>query len=117
MEVPETIQERLGSQGAGAWKSGYKSGKLDGAKVAKDPIATKLNSIANQVVSAKKKEDYKPPTVDDLASMATVMFARGKPEADANGVARLLTFASRVYDAMPPVPTKPKTDKPKPASP
>jgi hypothetical protein len=117
MDVPDTIIERLGSQGVNVFKQGHKAGKLEGAKVAKDEFATEMNSVVNGVITAKGKDGYKAPDTEELGKVVSQVFGYGKPLPDRNGVKRLITTALKVMDGQAkPAPTPKSKTPPTPKS-
>jgi len=114
MELPKDLLERHGKIGEGIYKKGHKDGRLEGAKVAKSPFASEMNTMVNQVLKGKGKEDYKAPKPEDVGITAGNIFKIGNSVPDRPTLKRLLLVTAKALEAMP-LPAK-KTKEAPPTS-
>jgi hypothetical protein len=112
MELPKDLLEKHGKIGEGVYKKGHKDGKLEGAKVAKSAFANEINTMVNQVIKGKEKENYKAPKPEDVGTTAGSIFKMGNSVPDRSTLKRLLLITAKALEAMPLPPKKPKTETP-----
>lgn len=112
MELPKDLLERHGKIGEGIYKKGHKDGRLEGAKIAKSPFATEMNSMVNQVIKGKEKENYKAPKPEDVGITAGNIYKIGNSVPDRPTLKRLLLVTARALEAMPLPPKKTKGSPP-----
>jgi len=112
MELPKDLLERHGKIGEGVYKKGHKDGKLEGAKVAKSPFATEMNTLVNQIIKGKTKENYKAPSPEDVGSTVGNIFKIGNSVPDRITLKRLLLITAKAIEAMPLPPKKTKEKPP-----
>ena len=116
MELPKDLLEKHGKIGEGIYKKGHKDGKLEGAKVAKSAFASEINTMVNQVIKGKEKEDYKAPKPEDVGTTAGSIFKMGNSVPDRLTLKRLLLVTAKAIEAMPLPPKQTKTKEAPPAS-
>jgi hypothetical protein len=112
MELPKDLVEKHGKIGEGLYKRGHKDGKLEGAKVAKSPFATEMNSLVNQIIKGKGKEGYKAPSASDVGTTVGSIYKIGNSLPDRPTLKRLLLVTAKALEAMPLPPKKPKAETP-----
>ena len=112
MEIPKDVTEKTGKNGELLYSKGFKAGRLEGQKVAKSPFATECNSLVNQILKGKDKENYKAPTADTVGKLSNTVFKFGGQAPDRNALKRLAITALKCIEAMPLPPKKQKTETP-----
>ncbi len=111
METPKDVTDRYGSTGESVYKKGHKDGKLEGAKVAKSPFATEVNSLVGSILKGKEREGYKAPDSKEVGKLCSNTFKFDGKAPDRNALKRLATTTLKCMEGMelPPKKAKPPT--------
>ena len=111
MEIPKDVIEKHGTTGESIYKKGHKDGKLEGAKVAKSPFATEVNSLVGSILKGKEKEGYKAPDSKEVGKLCSNTFKFDGKAPDRNALKRLATTTLKCMEGMelPPKKAKPPT--------
>jgi len=112
MEIPKDVIEKHGTTGESIYKKGHKDGKLEGAKVAKSPFATEVNSLVGSILKGKEKEGYKAPDSKEVGKLCSNTFKFDGKSPDRNALKRLATTTLKCMEGMELPPKKAKTEKP-----
>jgi len=112
MEIPKDVLEKHGTAGESIYKKGHKDGKLEGAKVAKSPFATEVNSLVGSILKGKEKEGYKAPDSKEVGKLCSNTFKFDGKSPDRNALKRLATTTLKCMEGMELPPKKAKTEKP-----
>lgn len=112
MEIPKDVTEKNGKNGELIYSKGFKAGRLEGQHVAKSPFATECNSLVNQILKGKDKENYKAPTADTVGKLSNTTFKFGGTAPDRNALKRLATTTLKCIEAMALPPKKGKSTTP-----
>lgn len=112
MEIPKDVLDKHGTTGESIYKKGHKDGKLEGAKVAKSPFATEVNSLVGTILKGKEKEGYKAPDSKEVGKLCSNTFKFDGKAPDRNALKRLATTTLKCMEGMELPPKKAKTEKP-----
>lgn len=113
MEIPKDVLEKHGSSGELIYKKGHKDGKLEGAKVAKSPFATEVNSLVGTILKGKDKEGYTAPNTKEVGKLINSLFKFDGQAPDRNALKRLATTTLKCMEGMEAPPKKEKPPTPK----
>lgn len=111
MEIPKDVLEKHGTTGESIYKKGHKDGKLEGAKVAKSPFATEVNSFVGSILKGKDKEGYKAPDTKEIGKLFSSVFKFDGEPPDRNALKRLAITTLKCIEGME-IPPKKATEKP-----
>ncbi len=112
MEIPKDLIGKHGTTGESIYKKGHKDGKLEGAKVAKSPFATEVNSLVGTILKGKEKEGYKAPDSKEVGKLCSNTFKFDGKAPDRNALKRLATTTLKCMEGMELPPKKAKTETP-----